>query len=53
MEDDDDVWRYAILELHARNDDDCRTSFRDLTQSAVVYVGQFAHTDNYMHIAYL
>ena len=20
--DDDDVWRYAILELHARNDDD-------------------------------
>ena len=22
MEDDVDVWRYAILELHARNDDD-------------------------------
>jgi len=22
VEDDDDVWRYAILELHARNDDD-------------------------------
>ena len=22
MEDDADVWRYAILELHARNDDD-------------------------------
>jgi len=22
MEDDVDVWRYAILEVHARNDDD-------------------------------
>jgi len=22
MEDDVDVWRYAVLELHARNDDD-------------------------------
>jgi len=22
VEDDVDVWRYAILELHARNDDD-------------------------------
>ena len=22
VEDDDDVWRYTILELHARNDDD-------------------------------
>ena len=22
MEDDVDVWRYAIIELHARNDDD-------------------------------
>ena len=22
MEDDVDIWRYAILELHARNDDD-------------------------------
>jgi len=24
VEDDVDVWRYAILELHARNDDDDR-----------------------------
>ena len=25
VEDDVDVWRYAILELHARNDDDDET----------------------------
>ena len=26
VEDDVDVWRYAILELHSRNDDDDETS---------------------------
>jgi len=26
VEDDVDVWRYAILELHARNDDDNGTA---------------------------
>jgi len=35
VEDDVDVWRYAILELHARNDDDdtchCVISIVDFT----------------------
>ena len=40
MEDDVDVWRYAILELHARNDDDdtchCVISIVDFTSVRLV-----------------
>ena len=36
MEDDVDVWRYAIVELHARNDDDI-TQLRATLQSLYAY----------------
>jgi len=32
MEDDVDVWRYAILQLHAKNDDD-KQEFIDHTKT--------------------
>ena len=47
MEDDVDVWRYAIIELHTRNDDDdvpsnLNVSFKDplsgITVLDVLYV---------------
>ena len=38
MEDDVDVWRYAILELHARNDDDEESHYRSFQQRSVEIV---------------
>ena len=37
VEDDVDVWRYAILELHARNDDDDAASRLELVLLEVVF----------------
>ena len=35
MEDNVDIWRYAILELHARNDDDVYLSLSPSDKQAV------------------
>jgi len=33
VEDNVDVWRYAILELHARNDDEWLMRYRQLSRA--------------------